>query len=295
MAGLSSIQAYQNHSPSVCEYSVEEQVCLLSPAGEDGSEFQEHQKFLRLEQGTARAAYHEVRRGPEPLRRQEWGAGERSALAVMVGGLIWIYPPLGLAVLFGLAACSDAVPPRGGRGMDGGNKDVGLTSDLGGGDLAVGPDMDRDGKAKNPEGIACGTDACEAEAEVCCTDVLAAMGPVCISREDPCAGIVTACDGPEDCTDAVCCAALTFSIDVVRRQGELNGETECTPSCNFSFDYNPLTGRGEVTARACHDARDCTVTEPVCCETPGIETGICLTTSAAMLAEEETYGLIDCN
>lgn len=140
--------------------------------------------------------------------------------------------------------------------------------------------------------ITCGTHTCWVGREECC--VTLSGGASCIPVGKVCEGAEVTCDGPEDCTDGYCCAVVTFTADIVMRTAESSGETDCTPSCNFAFDYNPATRHGEITARACHSGADCSSTEPVCCAVPGVGTGMCLTESAATLAEEYTYGLIDC-
>lgn len=139
--------------------------------------------------------------------------------------------------------------------------------------------------------IACGTQPCWVGREECCVTL---SGASCIAAGEVCEGAQVSCDGPEDCTDGYCCVVATFTADLIMRTAESRGETDCTPSCNFAFDYDPATRQGEITARACHSGADCSSTEPVCCAVPGVGTGMCLTESAATLAEEYTYGLIDC-
>lgn len=159
-------------------------------------------------------------------------------------------------------------------------------------DTATMPDVGQD--ASSSEEISCGTVVCRAGTEICCiTATSASCFPV--SGEMVCGGAKIICDGPEDCSDNYCCVTVSFMADVLRRTAEHEGRTECTASCNFAFNYDPRTGQGEVTARACHSATDCLSTEPVCCAVPGIGTGMCLTASAATLLEEYTYGLLDCN
>lgn len=157
-----------------------------------------------------------------------------------------------------------------------------------------GPDAQPDVKpdAPLPEEISCGTTVCQAGIEICC---ITRTGALCLSEETACEGAKVICDGPEDCLDNYCCVAVSFKADMIKRTAEHEGRTECTSSCNFAFNYDPRTGQGEVTARACHTSTDCLSTEPVCCAVPGIGTGMCLTNSAAVLLEEYTYGLLDCN
>lgn len=157
-------------------------------------------------------------------------------------------------------------------------------------DVATIPDIGQD--VPPLEEISCGTTVCQAGIEICC---ITRTGALCLSEETACEGAKVICDGPEDCLENYCCVAVNFKADIIRRTAEHEGRTECTSSCNFAFNYDPRTGQGEVTARACHTSTDCLATEPVCCAVPGIGTGMCLTAFAATLLEEYTYGLLDCS
>ncbi len=168
-------------------------------------------------------------------------------------------------------------------------KDTANFLDLGSDDISAGYDV---GKSEITENIPCGTYTCKAQVEVCCVDVLSGKGPTCIDAQYTCEGTAITCNGPEDCIDTICCAEATFKTDIIKQETEVNGNTKCTPYCNFSFTPELLKSQVKITARVCHDSSDCIATEPVCCDLG--DTGMCLTTSAAALAEEYTYGLMDC-
>lgn len=170
-------------------------------------------------------------------------------------------------------------------------KDTSNLLDLGSDGISAGYDV---GKSEITESIPCGIYTCKAQVEVCCVDILSGKEPTCIDAKYTCEGTAITCNGPEDCIDTVCCAEATFKTNIIQQETEVNGNTKCTPYCNFSFTPELLKSQVKITARVCHDSGDCIATEPVCCDIPGIDTGMCLTTSAAALAEEYTYGLMDC-
>ncbi|MBI2552696.1 hypothetical protein HYW17_05355 [Candidatus Uhrbacteria bacterium] len=140
--------------------------------------------------------------------------------------------------------------------------------------------------------IACGPQPCWVDREECC---LALTGAICVPIEKGCEGVGLQCDGPEDCGGHICCAEVVFEIDAAMATAGIDSVgLECRESCNFAFDPDLAARRLEITARACHGGADCVSTEPVCCAIPGVDAGMCLTQSAAALAEEYTYGVMDC-
>jgi hypothetical protein len=94
------------------------------------------------------------------------------------------------------------------------------------------------------DGVACGSDACDAHHQ-CCLDLF--NPPRCIAAGDVCPGTAALCDGIEDCQAGDRCCA--------------DGDTVfCDAACD---------------RYACRDAADCPSTAPSCCPDDATPWGQC--------------------
>ena len=134
-----------------------------------------------------------------------------------------------------LAACSS--PPSGGRDLATSNFDLAMPA----ADLAP----------RSTAGIACGSAACAATAQFCCTSDNGGTGKCYANPQvSQCGMSEFYCDGPEDCQPAqpICC------VD--------NGVAQCASTCT-----TPST-------IMCHSATDCG--GGACCPAPGGIYALCL-------------------
>lgn len=195
---------------------------------------------------------------------------------------------LGLAILFTVAACGDnGLPNNGGDGGTG--KDAAPTADLtmAAADLSVPPTEDL--AVSNPQdltyftrdadGVSCGMQSCAVGEQCCATQAAGGITFMCAATCPMDGGTVTlACDGPEDCMQNPCCAAIGTGAN---GQPSTSGAM-CTSSptdCSPAYDFQSKSGQ----TRFCHVDQDCVSGAPSsmfpdCCtakDSKGNQTHIC--------------------
>jgi hypothetical protein len=133
---------------------------------------------------------------------------------------------------------------------------------LGGSDLSVPADL-----ASVPDlalmgdfaGVACGRATCSGGSSICCITPTGGMSFTSMC-EAPSAcgdgGSIAACDGPEDCGGAACCATVDLLGNIMSRGDAgaraTSGSAMCTSDCAAGLNLD-----NQFQTRLCHQAADC--------------------------------------
>lgn len=148
----------------------------------------------------------------------------------------------------GMDAGSDAGMDAGEDGgvfMDGGEADAGVD----GGAIDAGP------ADAGFEGIPCGTDVC-LNGDVCCGDFNGSTATFTCAPSCGDAGVVFACDGPEDCDGGtpVCCGTLTTGPGTLPNCPPESAIASCSATCTPNI---PLSCDTQAQIVRCHARADC--------------------------------------